>query len=111
MQWSARVVNGCTVLTVSGSIHGVDAARLKLLSHPATSLVLDLREVTFLDSAGLDVLADVASRFANQPWPLAIVIGNRHQQVLRVIEDAHLRALRLFGTVQHALTAGPIQDE
>jgi anti-anti-sigma factor len=111
MQWSARVVNGCTVLTVSGSIHGADAARLQLLLRPATGLVLDLREVTFLDPVGLDVLADVASRFADQPWPLAIVIGNRHQQVLRVIEDAHLQALRLFDTVEHAVAAGPIQDE
>jgi hypothetical protein len=73
MQWSARVANGRTVLTVSDPISRADAARLKLLLGPTASLVVDLREVTFLGPAGLDVLADAASRFATQPWPLAIV--------------------------------------
>jgi len=112
MQWSARVANGCTVLAISGAINKADASRLKLLLGPPTSLVVDMREITFLGPAGLDVLADAAVKLANQPWPLAIVIGDDHTQVLRAIQDAHLQqTLRLFDTVEHALAAGPIHGE
>ena len=113
MQWSARVASGCTVLTVSGPINGVDASRLKMLLNPPTScLVIDMREVTFLGVAGLDVVTAVASRLTNHPWPLAIVIGDRNPQVLRAVKDVQLQQpLRLFDTVEHALAAGPIHRE
>jgi anti-anti-sigma factor len=112
MQWSARVANGCTVLTISGSINKADASRLKLLLGSPTSLVVDMREITFLGPAGLDVLADAAAKLADHPWPLAIAIGDDHAQVLRAIQDANLQqTLRLFDTVEHALAAGPIHGE
>ncbi|WP_445190166.1 STAS domain-containing protein [Pseudonocardia sp. Cha107L01] len=74
--------------------------------------MIDMREVTFLGPAGLDVLADVAARLADRPWPVAIVIGDSHAQVRRAIEDAQIQqSLRLFDTVEDALAAGPIHGE
>jgi anti-anti-sigma regulatory factor len=88
------VRSGSIVLTVSGPIERVDASRPNLLLRSPTRLVVDMTQVTFLDPSGLDVLAEAASRLANQPWPLAIVIGERHPQVRRAIDDAHLPAFR-----------------
>jgi anti-anti-sigma regulatory factor len=114
MQWSARISNGCSVLKVSGPVTRVDAARLKMLLSPkgmSTTPVVDISEVTFLGPAGLEVLAGAASPLADCPWPLAVVVGDRHPQVVHAIEDAHLQqTLRLFDTVEHALAAGPTES-
>jgi anti-anti-sigma factor len=112
VEWSARVANGCTVLTISGPVYRIDASRIKLLLDPTKSLVVDMREITFLGPAGLNVLADAASRLANHSWPLAIVIGSQHAQVLRAIQDADLKkTVRLFETVEQALTERPTHWE
>jgi anti-anti-sigma factor len=112
MEWSARIANGCTLLTVSGPIYSVDAARIKLLLDPTKSLVLDMRGVSFLGPTGLNVLADAASRLANHSWPLAIVITDHQAQVLRAIRDADLQStVRLFDTVEQALSERPTHWE
>lgn len=115
MQWSTRVANDCTVLTVCGPINRNDASRLKLLLSPgdmSAKVVMDMREVTFLGPSGLEVLADAAAQLANQPRLLAIVIGDRQPQVARAIADAHLQqTLRLFNTVEQALAARSAHGE
>jgi anti-anti-sigma factor len=115
MNWSSRAADGCTLLTVCGSIDKTDASRLKLLMRPngvSGTLVVDLSEVTFLGPAGLDVLANAAGQLGSSAWPLAIVVGDCNAQVLRAIEDAHLQQpLRVFKTVGHALAAAPTNGE
>jgi len=114
MQWSARVLNGRNVLKISGPVVSADVSRLKLLLSPkciATSPVVDISEVTFLGPAGLDVLASATLPLANPPWPLPIVIGDRHTQVLHAIADAQPQTLRVFDTVESALAANPTDGE
>jgi hypothetical protein len=54
----------------------------------------------------------VAAQLADSASPLAIVVGGCDAQVRRAIEDAHLQQpLRLFSTVEHALTARPSQGD
>ncbi len=49
------------------------------------ALVIDLRELTFLDSTGIQILLTTfwASRGAN-PWPFALVPGALTQRVFRI---------------------------
>ncbi len=60
-------------------------------SEPGARLVLDLRELTFMDSTGLRTLAQTNARAANDGFTLAIVRGPR--QIDRVLEISGLGAL------------------
>ncbi|MEV6898822.1 STAS domain-containing protein [Amycolatopsis sp. NPDC051372] len=88
----------------------VDAATAEMLHEAAmlgggeepTTLVLDLSEVTFLDSAGLTVLVRVERKQRAQGGSLAVVTRNR--AVLRVLEITGLdRSLTILSTVDDAL--------
>jgi len=60
-------------------------------SEPGASLVLDLRELTFMDSTGLRTLAQTNARAEPGGFSLAIVRGPR--QIERVLEISGLGAL------------------
>jgi anti-anti-sigma factor len=99
------------VVKVRGAIDTVGAAQLEqLLAQDrfyAARLVIDMSEATFLGTAGLATLKHAAARLDSRHGPLAIVIGDRHAEVLHTIEQApplH-RAVRLFDTLDHALAA------
>ncbi|MGW4488529.1 STAS domain-containing protein [Amycolatopsis sp. NPDC004368] len=88
----------------------VDAATTEALHEAAmvgsgdgpTTLVLDLSEVTFLDSAGLTVLVRVERKQRAQGGTLAVVTRNR--AVLRVLEITGLdRSLTILSDVDEAL--------
>jgi len=111
MLTSHRYVDGAVVLTVSGAVDSPAAVREleRLLFRHGDSgdrLVLDMIDVTALGSAALTVLAGHAARL-DYRGSLVIVIGERHDVVLRAVEKAQLLAtLRLFDSVEHALAAG-----
>ena len=76
---------GFTVATVEGEIDIANSIELETeLSHAvpndARGLVLDLSDVSFIDSSGIRTLFDLAARLAN------------HQQVLHLVlpDDSHL---------------------
>jgi anti-anti-sigma factor len=78
--------DGFTVAALEGEIDISNSAELEgELSHAvpndASGLVLDLSEVTFIDSSGLRTLFDLAARLAS------------HRQVLHLVlpNDSHLR--------------------
>jgi len=87
---------GATRIAPSGEL---DIATNPLLEHaiaeatsePGARLVLDLRELTFMDSTGLRTLAQTNARAANDGFTLAIVRGPR--QIDRVLEISGLGAL------------------
>ncbi|MBA3747658.1 MAG: STAS domain-containing protein [Solirubrobacterales bacterium] len=60
-------------------------------SEPGASVVLDLRELTFMDSTGLRTLAQTNARAEADGFSLAIVRGPR--QIERVLEISGLGAL------------------
>jgi len=111
MLTSHRFADGAAVLTVAGAIDSPASARelARLLcrhSDGSDRLVLDMVDVTALGSAALTVLAEHAARL-DYRGSLVIVIGERHDVVLRAVEKAQLLAtLRLFDSVEHALAAG-----
>ena len=58
---------------------------------PGAALVLDLRELTFMDSTGLRTLAQTNARAEDEGFTLSIVRGPR--QIERVLEISGLGAL------------------
>jgi anti-anti-sigma regulatory factor len=101
---------GSTVVKVRGAIDTVGAAQLEQLLASdrvyTTRLVIDMSEATFLGTAGQAALEHAAVRRDTQDRPLAIVIGNRHAEVLHTIDQTpplH-NTVRLFDTLNHALT-------
>jgi anti-anti-sigma regulatory factor len=99
-----------TVVRLSGPMGAAGAARLEHLLFGAsmftTHLVVDMSQVTELGTEALVVLAEAAERL-EEPYTLAVVIGNAPAAVLHSIENAGLqRTVRLFDTVVHALGAG-----
>jgi anti-anti-sigma factor len=71
--------DGVPVARLSGEVDISRAAAIRLdllraLSNLHHGLVVDLREVTYLDSAGVNVLFEVAERLAARQQALATVI-------------------------------------
>ena len=65
--FQATDADGSVVLRLEGKMRGqwVDELRylsLEILQKPATRLVLDLAEITFIDTAGLELLHELSSR-------------------------------------------------
>ena len=58
---------------------------------PGAALVLDLRELTFMDSTGLRTLAQINARAEDEGFTLSIVRGS--SQIERVLEISGLGAL------------------
>jgi anti-anti-sigma factor len=65
--FQATAVDGSVVLRLEGKVRGqwVDEIRRlssEILQKPATRLVLDLAEVSFIDTDGLELLCELSSR-------------------------------------------------
>ncbi len=69
----------------------LEQAITEATSEPGTHLVLDLRELTFMDSTGLRTLAQTSARAEQDGFTLAIWRGSR--QIERVLEISGLGAL------------------
>lgn len=70
---------GVTVASISGEIDLSDAGELQAtisdaVPNHAAGLVIDLREVTYLDSAGVALLFELARRVARRQQELGIVV-------------------------------------
>lgn len=93
------------VLTV-GRLRAAIAAGFDQLPDGAT-LVIDLTDVTFLGSPGLQVLVDVTRAAQRRREPLRIVVDHT-RPVIRPIELAGLDDIfALFHTVDQALQPAP----
>ena len=71
--------DGVAVARLSGDVDisraaAIRAELLRVLSNLDFGLVLDLRDVTYLDSAGVNVLFEVAERLASRQQALAAVV-------------------------------------
>jgi anti-anti-sigma factor len=71
--------DGVAVARLSGDVDisraaAIRAGLLRVLSNLDFGLVLDLRDVTYLDSAGVNVLFEVAERLASRQQALAAVV-------------------------------------
>ena len=100
------------VVTVAGEIdlYTVDRLRAAVAAgfdqlHDGEVLVIDLTEVTFLSSQGLQALVEVTLAAQQRREPLAIVVDHT-RPVIRPIEVTGLdEVLALFNTVEDALLA------
>jgi anti-sigma B factor antagonist len=84
--------DGVAVARLSGDMDISRAAAirnelLRLLSNLDYGLVVDLREVTYLDSAGVNVLFEVAERLASRQQALTAVVPDTAliQRVLTLV--------------------------
>jgi anti-anti-sigma factor len=71
--------DGVAVATLEGEIDGSNAAELRLalserLPSASSGLVLDLSEVTYLDSSGIHLLFDLGRRLAARRQALRLVV-------------------------------------
>jgi anti-anti-sigma factor len=89
--------DGVPVARMSGEIDLTRAAAISIaLLHAVTNqdhgLVLDLREATYLDSAGVNVIFEVAERLSSRQQRLAAVVP--HKAIIeRVISLVNLRSV------------------
>jgi anti-sigma B factor antagonist len=98
------------VVTVAGEIDRSTAERVRAAVdagldqlHAGAILVVDLTNVTFLGSAGLQALVDVTDTAQEHGAPLRFVVGHT-RAVIRTIQITGLtEVLPLFDTVEQAL--------
>ncbi len=104
-----RVEGEVTVVQPSGEVDVFTAPLLReflleLLDGGMRKLVVDLSEVSFLDSTGLAVLVGVWQRLRNHEGSFALAAANA--RVAQVLRTTRLdRSLRLHGTVAEAVAA------
>lgn len=78
---------------------------LAAIAEGVERLVVDLSEVTFVDSTALGALADAAKRLRSNDRSLAVVCVDRN--ILRVLEVTGLsRLFRMYGSIPEALADG-----
>jgi anti-anti-sigma factor len=82
------------VATVDGEIDSSNAAELRLalserLPSASSALVLDLSDVTYLDSSGIHLLFDLGRRLAARRQALRLVVP-REAPIRRVIDLCNL---------------------
>ncbi len=102
------------VVTVAGEIDVLTVGRLRAAVAAGfeqlpdgAALVIDLTEVTFLGSPGLQALVDATRAAQHRREPLRIVVDHR-RPVIRPIELAGLDdILALYHTVDQALQPAP----
>ena len=109
---STRTVADTTVLEVGGEVDVYTAPRLRerlveLVDSGARSVIVDLRQVEFLDSTGLGVLVGALKRLRAVGGTLALACG--HERLLKIFRITALdRVFSLYDTVDAALAAdGP----
>jgi anti-anti-sigma factor len=90
---TSEVRDGVGIITVAGEVDSSNAAELRdiflaVLREEPQSLVLDLAELTFIDSSGLGALIS-ANREANVQFG-TVTIRNPSAFVLRLLEETGL---------------------
>jgi anti-anti-sigma factor len=92
---TVRLAEGCVVLTVAGdvdlAVHARFLAQVERWSSPATDMVIECSQVTFMDSMGLQVLAHAKKLTAEHGRDFALAAPS--QPVLRVLELAGVQDL------------------
>jgi anti-anti-sigma factor len=80
----------CVVIAVAGEVDMATAPQLAdcVLDHPDTDVVVDLSQVGFLDSSGLNVLVQAYKRLQERGHTLRTAAEQDH--VLRVIKMSGL---------------------
>ncbi|MEU8567002.1 STAS domain-containing protein [Streptomyces pathocidini] len=76
-----REVGGRTVVELRGEVDMLNSPRIKdridrLTDRPGTELVLDLRELRFIDCSGISMLCRARNRTAERDGRLAVVVGD-----------------------------------
>jgi len=106
--------NGVLVASVEGEIDGSNAAELRLalserLPNPSIGLVLDLSDVTYLDSSGVHLMFDLGRRLAARRQVLRLVVP-QSAPILRVLQLCAVEAVvpidDAIGPALAALTSG-----
>lgn len=108
----AHATGEALVVTVAGEIDLLTADRLRVAVaagfenlRDGEMLVIDLTQVTFMDSRGLQTLVDVTQAAQQRPEPLHIVVDHT-RPVIRPIQVTRLHeVLALFDTLEDALHA------
>lgn len=95
--------------TVSQLVANLDAALRQAATHPARLLVIDLQELTYFGSAGLNAVLDCHRQGAEAGTTVRLVADN--DLVVRPIEVTNLDSvLDLYSTLSDALQErGPEQ--
>ncbi len=94
MKISERTVNRYTVLSIAGTLNASTAPELKqhIDSLPeGMALIVDLRDLDFLDSSGLGALVGIARRFRDGGAVLRL--ANLNERVRKVFEITHAFSL------------------
>ena len=90
--------------------HGIRDALLGTLTNHDHGIVVDLQQVTFLDSAGINVLFELAERLEGRQQRVAVVLPDR-AVVKRVVELVGLgSAVSICPSVDDAMGAIPPAD-
>jgi len=109
----SRQVAGHTVVEVRGEVDVYTAATLRerllaVIEGGATSVVVDLRRVDFLDSTGLGVLVGALKRLRLAGGQLALVCDS--EKLLKVFRITALdRVFTLHDSVEAATAAAPAE--
>jgi anti-anti-sigma factor len=84
---------------------GIRIALLRAVTNQDHGLIIDLRDTTYLDSAGVNVIFEVAERLSGRQQRLAAVVPDR-AIVERVLALVDLRSiLESHRTLEAAITA------
>jgi anti-anti-sigma factor len=94
LSFETSIAGRTAVIALSGELDLAGAAALedelgRLEAGPLDAIVLDLRDVTFMDSSGLRVIAVANQRAQERGRRLALVPGG--DQVMRVFEITRMR--------------------
>ncbi|MFI6290484.1 STAS domain-containing protein [Nonomuraea sp. NPDC050790] len=111
---TSRHLVGGTLIEVTGELDAATAAQLSTYiehEHPKSELplVLNLAELTFMDSAGVHLLIDLHHRQAGHG--AALHLAAPHERVIRVLDITHVsRLLHIHATLGQAVTAADLID-
>lgn len=90
--------------TVESLVTALDAAVVEAAAHPARTLIVDLDDVTYFGSAGLNALLGCSERGDARGVAVRLVATNT--EVARPIEVTGLdKVLRLYRTVDEAVAS------
>ncbi|WP_030169062.1 STAS domain-containing protein [Spirillospora albida] len=105
-----RVERGLTVVKISGEIDVFTSPRLReallgiIDDETAPHLVIDLGEVTFLDSTGLGVLVGIYHRLRARDGSMAFMgVNDRVRRVFHVTQLTKIFVL--YGSLEDAIAA------
>ena len=107
-----RREQGCAIITVAGEVDIATVAqlreRLAELAGSGCPLIADLDQVSFIDAAGLGVLAAAAGRSAAHGASLQVVCAQRRtRRLFRITKlDRYLAVSRTVADALEHITAG-----